>query len=105
MAGREREHQDLVCGPASGTRTTHHRQLQFPAAQRSFCAVPGPARDIHEPPGTKERKQMNFLSQLLRGIAFVPALVSGMEGLFASKFGSREERCRLEKPLLARLRC
>ena len=36
---------------------------------------------------------MNFLSQLLRGIAFVPALVSGMEGLFASKFGSREERC------------
>jgi hypothetical protein len=33
---------------------------------------------------------MNFLSQLLRGIAFVPALVSGIEGLFASK--SRAEK-------------
>jgi len=31
---------------------------------------------------------MDFLSQLLRGIAFVPALVNGIEGLFASKPGS-----------------
>jgi hypothetical protein len=30
---------------------------------------------------------MDFLSQLLRGIAFVPALVSGIEGLFADKPG------------------
>ncbi|PYX28674.1 MAG: hypothetical protein DMG77_15020 [Acidobacteria bacterium] len=34
---------------------------------------------------------MNFLSQLLRGIAFVPALVSGMEGLFASKSGAEKK--------------
>ena len=31
---------------------------------------------------------MNFLSQLLRGIAFVPALVSGIESLFATKSGA-----------------
>jgi hypothetical protein len=30
---------------------------------------------------------VNFLSQVLRGIAFVPALVNGIEGLFASKSG------------------
>ena len=31
---------------------------------------------------------MDFLSQLLRGIAFIPALVSGIEGLFGSKPGA-----------------
>jgi hypothetical protein len=31
---------------------------------------------------------MDFLSQLLRGIAFVPALVSGIEGLFGNKPGA-----------------
>ncbi|HZW94302.1 MAG TPA: hypothetical protein VFF64_15225 [Candidatus Eremiobacteraceae bacterium] len=31
---------------------------------------------------------MDFLSQLLRGIAFVPALVSAIEGLFGGKLGS-----------------
>ena len=31
---------------------------------------------------------MNFLSQLLRAISFVPALVSGIEGLFSGKSGS-----------------
>jgi hypothetical protein len=30
---------------------------------------------------------MNFLSQLLRGIAFIPALVNGIESLFATKTG------------------
>jgi len=30
---------------------------------------------------------MDFMSQLLRGIAFVPGLVSGIEGLFGSKPG------------------
>ena len=34
---------------------------------------------------------MDFLTQLLRGIAFVPALVSGIEGLFACKSG-REKK-------------
>ena len=34
---------------------------------------------------------MDFLSQLLRGIAFVPALVSGIEGLFASKSGAEKK--------------
>jgi hypothetical protein len=30
---------------------------------------------------------MNFLNQLLRGIAFVPALVNGIEALFGGKSG------------------
>src|SRR5258706_1438231 len=34
---------------------------------------------------------MDFLSQLLRGIAFVPALVNGIEGLFASKPGTDKQ--------------
>ena len=34
---------------------------------------------------------MNFLSQLLRGIAFIPALVNGIEGLFASKSGAEKK--------------
>jgi len=34
---------------------------------------------------------MNFLNQLLRGISFVPALVSGIEQLFASKSGSEKK--------------
>jgi hypothetical protein len=34
---------------------------------------------------------MNFLNQLLRGIAFVPALVNGIEGLFGSKSGSEKK--------------
>lgn len=34
---------------------------------------------------------MDFLSQLLRGIAFVPALVSGIEGLFSNKTGSEKK--------------
>jgi hypothetical protein len=34
---------------------------------------------------------MNFLSQLLRGIAFVPALVNGIEGLFGSKTGPEKK--------------
>lgn len=34
---------------------------------------------------------MDFLQQLLRGIAFVPALVNGIEGLFASKSGSEKK--------------
>ena len=34
---------------------------------------------------------MNFLNQLLRGIAFVPALVNGIEGLFASKSGAEKK--------------
>jgi hypothetical protein len=34
---------------------------------------------------------MDFLSQLLRGIAFVPALVNGIEGLFGNKAGSEKK--------------
>ena len=34
---------------------------------------------------------MNFLSQLLRGIAFIPALVSGIESLFTSKSGTEKK--------------
>ena len=31
---------------------------------------------------------MNFLSKLLQGIAFVPAIVTGIEGLFGHKSGA-----------------
>ena len=34
---------------------------------------------------------MNFLNQLLRAIAFVPALVSGIENLFGGKSGSEKK--------------
>jgi hypothetical protein len=34
---------------------------------------------------------MNFLNQLLRGIAFVPALVNGIESLFAGKSGTEKK--------------
>jgi hypothetical protein len=34
---------------------------------------------------------VNFLSQLLRGIAFVPALVNGIEGLLGNKSGAEKK--------------
>lgn len=34
---------------------------------------------------------MNFLNQLLRGIAFVPALVNAIEGLFGTKTGAEKK--------------
>jgi predicted phage tail protein len=34
---------------------------------------------------------MNFLSQLLRGVAFIPALVNGIEGLFGGKSGAEKK--------------
>jgi len=34
---------------------------------------------------------MNFLNQLLRGMAFIPALVSGIEALFGSKSGAEKK--------------
>lgn len=34
---------------------------------------------------------MNFLNQLLRGIAFIPGLVTAIESLFASKSGSEKK--------------
>ena len=39
----------------------------------------------------KKETSMDFLNQLLRGIAFVPALVNGIEGLFASKTGAEKK--------------
>jgi hypothetical protein len=38
---------------------------------------------------------MNFLAKLLRGIAFVPAVVSGIEGLFGSKSGTEKKEAAL----------
>jgi hypothetical protein len=35
--------------------------------------------------------EMDFLNQLLRGIAFVPALVNGIESLFGSKTGAEKK--------------
>ena len=34
---------------------------------------------------------MNFLNQLLRGIAFVPTLVNAIEGLFGGKAGEEKK--------------
>jgi hypothetical protein len=34
---------------------------------------------------------VNFLSQLLRGISFVPALVSGIEGLLGGRTGAQKK--------------
>ena len=38
---------------------------------------------------------MNFLSKLLRGIAFVPAVVHGIEGLFGGKSGNDKKEAAL----------
>lgn len=38
---------------------------------------------------------MNFLGKLLNGIAFVPAIVHGIEGLFGSKSGSDKKAAAL----------
>jgi hypothetical protein len=38
---------------------------------------------------------MNFLAKLLRGIAFVPAVVHGIEALFGSKSGSDKKEVAL----------
>ena len=34
---------------------------------------------------------MNFLNQLLRGIAFIPSLVSGIESMFRSQSGAEKK--------------
>lgn len=38
---------------------------------------------------------MNFLSKLLQGIAFVPAVVHGVEGLFGSRSGADKKQAAL----------
>jgi hypothetical protein len=38
---------------------------------------------------------MNFLSKLLQGIAFVPAVVNGIEGLFGNRTGSDKKEAAL----------
>ncbi len=38
---------------------------------------------------------MNFLAKLLRGIAFIPAVVTGIEGLFGSKSGAEKKESAL----------
>jgi hypothetical protein len=38
---------------------------------------------------------MNFLGKLLRGIAFVPAVVHGIEALFGSKAGNEKKEAAL----------
>src|SRR5271155_3885654 len=56
------------------------------------AASPRTTRDPKwAPKNISKEKVMDFLSQLLRGIAFVPALVSGIEGLFGDKPGSEKK--------------
>jgi hypothetical protein len=38
---------------------------------------------------------MNFLSKLLQGISFVPAIVTGVEGLFGNKTGDTKKNAAL----------
>lgn len=38
---------------------------------------------------------MNFLAKLLRGIAFIPAVVTGIEGLFGPKTGNEKKESAL----------
>ena len=38
---------------------------------------------------------MNFLAKLLRGIAYVPAIVTGIEGLFGSQAGAQKKESAL----------
>jgi hypothetical protein len=38
---------------------------------------------------------MNFLAKLLRGIAFIPAVVTGIEGLFGAKSGTEKKESAL----------
>lgn len=38
---------------------------------------------------------MNFLSKLLRGIAFIPAVVNGIEGLFGNRSGGEKKEAAL----------
>ena len=38
---------------------------------------------------------MNFLSKLLRGIAFIPAVVNGIEGLFGGRSGGDKKEAAL----------
>jgi hypothetical protein len=38
---------------------------------------------------------MNFLAQLLQGIAYVPAIVQGVEGLFGNKAGANKKAAAL----------
>ena len=38
---------------------------------------------------------MNFLAKLLRGIAFIPAVVTGIEGLFGSQSGAEKKESAL----------
>lgn len=40
---------------------------------------------------TSKEGIVNFLNQLLRGIAFIPALVNGIEGLFGNKSGAEKK--------------
>ncbi|HZQ22512.1 MAG TPA: hypothetical protein VFA89_06895, partial [Terriglobales bacterium] len=40
----------------------------------------------------KKERAMNFLSKLLQGISFVPAVVHGIEGLFGSRSGNDKKQ-------------
>jgi hypothetical protein len=42
-----------------------------------------------------QENNMNFLAKLLRGIAFVPAIVHGIEALFGSKSGNDKKEAAL----------
>jgi hypothetical protein len=44
---------------------------------------------------TNKEEQVNFLVKLLRGVAFIPAVVHGIEALFGSKSGADKREAAL----------
>lgn len=54
-----------------------------------------PIANRHFPNSQTKVIQMNFLSKLLSGIAFIPAIVQGIEALFGSKTGNNKKEAAL----------
>jgi hypothetical protein len=76
---------DLENGPATTTVADRVYMADGSKAQGSLI-ITWPAFVTASGAGA-----MNFLNQLLRGISFIPALVSGIEGLFAGKSGAEKK--------------
>jgi hypothetical protein len=55
-------------------------------------------RETSLPDLFQRRDTMDFLAQLLRGMAFVPALVNEIEGLFGNKSGAEKKDAAMSFP-------
>src|SRR4051812_39150332 len=77
-------------GVAFVSGTTHARNVRTKAHYLQFYAARLKLRPFQTTVklGGDQRRGMNFLNQLLRGISFIPALVSGIEGLLGGRSGA-----------------